>query len=108
VAFVDNNKVQSGHLLQVDNLQNKFDSFGWQVIQVTDGHNYDQILNAIQKANTITRKPVCIWCHTVVGKGVDFAERKANYQGATLSDNEMLVIIPKLKEIYEQYLTQIR
>lgn len=108
VAFVDNNKVQSGHLLQVDNLQNKFDSFGWQVIQVTDGHNYDQILNAIQKANTITRKPVCIWCHTVVGKGVDFAERKANYQGAALSDNEMSAIIPKLKEIYEQYLTQIR
>lgn len=108
VAFVDNNKVQSGHLLQVENLQSKFDSFGWQVIQVTDGHDCDQILNAVQKANTITRKPVCIWCHTIVGKGVDFAERKANYQGAALSDNEMSAIIPKLKELYEQYSTQIR
>ncbi len=108
VAFVDNNKVQSGHLLQVENLQSKFDSFGWHVIQVTDGHDCDQILNAIQKADTITRKPVCIWCHTVVGKGVDFAERKPNYQSAALSDNEMLAIIPKLKEIYEQYVTQIR
>jgi transketolase len=108
VAFVDNNKVQSGHLLQVENLQSKFDSFGWQVIQVTNGHDYDQLLNAVQKADSIARKPVCIWCHTVVGKGVDFAERKANYQDASLSDNEMLAIIPKLKEIYEQYLTQTR
>lgn len=108
VAFVDNNKVQSGHLLQVENLQSKFDSFGWHVIQVTDGHDCDQILNAVQKAETITRKPVCIWCHTVVGKGVDFAERKPNYQSAALSDNEMLAIIPKLKEVYEQYVTQIR
>lgn len=103
VAFVDNNKVQSGHLLQVDNLQSKFDSFGWQVIQVTDGHDCDQILNAVQKAETVTRKPVCIWCHTVVGKGVEFAERKPNYQSAALSDNEMSAIIPKLKELYEQY-----
>lgn len=108
VAFVDNNKVQSGHLLQVENLQSKFDSFGWQVIQVTDGHDCDQILNALQKAETFNRKPICIWCHTIVGKGVDFAERKANYQGATLSDNEMSAIIPKLKRIYEQYVTQIR
>lgn len=108
VAFVDNNKVQSGHLLQVDNLQSKFDSFGWQVIQVTNGHDFDQILNAVQKANTVTRRPVCIWCHTIVGKGVEFAERKPNYQGATLSDNEMSAIIPKLKEIYEQYSAQIR
>jgi len=108
VAFVDNNKVQSGHLLQVENLQSKFDSFGWQVIQVTNGHDCDQILNAIQRAQTITRKPVCIWCHTVVGKGVDFAERKPNYQDAMLSDNEMSAIMPKLKEVYEQYLTQTR
>ncbi|MBI5754235.1 transketolase [Candidatus Peregrinibacteria bacterium] len=107
VAFVDNNKVQSGHSLTVDNLQSKFDSFGWQVIQVTDGHDFDQILNAVQKANTVTRKPVCIWCHTIVGKGVEFAERKPSYQSATLSDNEMSAIIPKLKEIYEQYAAKI-
>ncbi len=108
VAFVDNNKVQSGHLLTVENLQSKFDSFGWQVIQVTDGHNFDQILNAVQRAATVTRRPVCVWCHTVVGKGVEFAERKPNYQNAALSDGEMSVILPKLKKIHEQYITQIR
>lgn len=108
IAFVDNNKVQAGQILQLDNLQNKFESFGWQVIQVTDGHDCDQILNAVQKAFAIARRPVCIWCHTVVGKGVDFAERKPNYQSAGLSDGEMSVIIPKLKELYEKFVTQIR
>lgn len=108
IAFVDNNKVQAGQILQLDNLQNKFESFGWQVIQVTDGHDCDQILNAVQKAFAIARRPVCIWCHTVVGKGVDFAERKPNYQSAGLSDGEMSVIIPKLKGLYEKFVTQIR
>lgn len=107
IAFVDNNKVQAGQRLVVDNLQDKFESFGWQVIQVTNGHDCDQILNAVQKAFTVLRRPVCIWCHTIVGKGVDFAERKPNYQNASLSDGEISVIIPKLKEFYEQCLSQI-
>lgn len=108
IAFVDNNKVQAGQRLMVENLQDKFESFGWQVIQVTDGHDCDQILNAVQKAFAVMRRPVCIWCHTVVGKGVDFAERKPNYQSAGLSDGEMSVIIPKLKGLYEKFVTQIR
>lgn len=108
IAFVDNNKVQAGQRLTVENLQDKFESFGWHVIQVTDGHDCDQILNAVQKAFAVARRPICIWCHTVVGKGVDFAERKPNYQSASLSDGEMSVIIPKLKELYERCAAQIR
>lgn len=108
VAFVDNNNVQAGQRLVVENLQDKFESFGWQVVQVTDGHDCDQILNAVQKAFTMARRPVCIWCHTVVGKGVDFAERKPDYQSAGLSDGEMSVIVPKLKELYERCTAQIR
>ncbi|MEK7085765.1 MAG: 1-deoxy-D-xylulose-5-phosphate synthase N-terminal domain-containing protein [Patescibacteria group bacterium] len=108
IVFVDNNRVQAGSILQVENLQDKFESFGWQVMQVTDGHNFDQLLNTVSRAFTAVRRPVCIWCHTIVGKGVDFAERKPSYQSANLSDGEMAVIIPKLKELYEQYTNQIR
>lgn len=102
VLFVDNNKVQGNERMNVDFLQDKFEAFGWNVTQVTDGHNFDQILNALARSFNTVRRPVCIWCHTVVGKGLEFAERKPSYQRASLSEGEMAECIPKLKEIYDK------
>jgi transketolase len=102
IAFVDNNKVSANAPIDLGFIQDKFESFGWQVIQVTDGHNFDKIFDAISKAFTSNRKPVCIWCHTSIGKGIEFAEKKPNYQWAKLSEGEMSVIIPKLEALYEK------
>lgn len=102
VLFIDNNKVQGNERVNVDFLQDKFESFGWNVTQVTDGHNFDQILNALARGFNTVRRPVCIWCHTVVGKGLEFAERKPSYQQASLSEGEMSECIPKLKAIYDK------
>lgn len=103
IAFVDDNKAQGGGLTKavVDPqfLQTKLDSFGWKVIQVKDGHDFDEILNAVQRAYTTTRRPVCIWCHTVCAKGIDFAEGKVSYQEAGLSDPEMNEILERFKQL---------
>lgn len=107
VVFVDNNKVRANSAVDTGFIQDKFEAFGWEVIQVTDGHNFDKILYAVSRAFTSNRRPVCIWCHTVVGKGVEFAERKASYHWAGLSEGEMSVVMPKLKEIYEEYSDQL-
>lgn len=107
IVFVDNNKAGGGEVVDCGLLQDKFESFGWEVIQVTDGHDFDKILYAVERAFTSNRKPVCIWCHTVVGKGIDFAERKTSYHKAGLSEGEMSVIVPKLKKLYEEYSSQI-
>ncbi|MBI4232680.1 transketolase [Candidatus Peregrinibacteria bacterium] len=107
IAFVDNNKVQSDGMIStvmnVEPIQQKFEAFGWQVIQVLNGHNYDDLLDALAKAFYVVRKPVCLWCHTVAGKGVEFAERKASYLAAVLSEGEMNDVIPKLKSLYDAY-----
>ncbi len=103
IAFVDNNKTSSNSTVDLGFIQDKFEAFGWQVIQVTNGHDFDQIINAISKAFTSNRKPVCIWCHTVVGKGIEFAEKKPSYHWAKLSEGEMSTIIPKLEGmLYEK------
>jgi transketolase len=94
VVFIDNNEVQKG-----GSIQDKFEAFGWNVVQVMDGHNFDGLFTALERAFTSNRKPVCIWCHTVSGKGIDFAERKPGYLKTALSDGEMSVIIPKLKQL---------
>lgn len=107
IAFVDNNKVGGEEVVDAGFIQDKFESFGWQVIQVTDGHDFDKIMDALSRAFTSNRKPVCIWCHTISGKGVDFAERKPSYQKAGLSEGEMSVVVPKLKQLYEEYSSQV-
>lgn len=105
VAFIDNDGFQEDGplkaVLDVGSIQDKFEAFGWKVIHVLDGHDFDQLLDALHKAFSENRKPVCIWCHTITGKGIGFAEDKSGYHGAALSEVEMNEVIPKLKEIYE-------
>lgn len=103
VAFVDNNKMQAGgfvnSVMDVGHVQDKFEAFGWSVIQVMDGHNFDKILDAVARAFTANRRPVCVWCHTVAGKGIDFAERKPGYLNVPLSESEMAEVEPKLRQL---------
>ena len=80
-------------------IQSKFDSFGWYVLRVSDGHDMDEVLVAYQKSFGSLRRPVCIWCHTVSGKGVDFAEGKMGYYNASLSEPELSEITVKLKSL---------
>jgi transketolase len=92
ILFVDNDDLQmSGSVravMDVNPIQDKFEAFGWKVIQVMDGHDIDQLLTAISRAFTSNRQPVCIWCHTVKGKGIDFAEGNLSHNAA-LSEAEL-------------------
>lgn len=103
VAFVDNNKIQAGgfvnSVMDVGHIQDKFEAFGWSVIQVMDGHDFDKILDAVARVFTANRRPVCIWCHTIAGKGIDFAERKPGYLNVPLSESEYAEVEPKLRQL---------
>lgn len=103
VVFVDNPALEIDPAIpsniRVVQIQNKFASFGWDVVQVLDGHNFDQLLDGLSRAFKTNRKPVCVWCHTIAGKGIEFAERKASYLKARLSENEVADIIPKLQKL---------
>lgn len=52
--------------LDLGNIENKFDSFGWKCITI-DGHNHEQIYNAIN--NTDEEKPLAIIANTIKGYG---------------------------------------
>jgi len=103
ICLIDGNGVQGDSklsaVMDIGSLQDKFEAFGWKVIQVTDGHDFDKLLVAIDRAFTVIRRPICIWCRTVPGKGVDFAEGKSSYQDVPLSEGEMSVVIPKLEQL---------
>lgn len=102
IAFVDNNQLQidgnTRTIMKVEPIVDKFEAFGWRVIPVKNGHDFEELFFAIEKAFTSSRKPTCIVCNTVKGKGVSFAEGKVGYHGMPLSDEEMAEAIPALEK----------
>lgn len=79
ICFVDSNKRQlDGAVEDVmshgKGIGAKFDAFGWNVIDVADGNDVEQIYDAVEAAYQVTGKPTCIVLNTVKGKGCTFAE----------------------------------
>ncbi|MGA1845494.1 transketolase [Deferribacter abyssi] len=90
IAFVDYNKLQiSGKITDVmpQNIKDEYIADGWAVLEI-DGHNFEEISNAILEANKIER-PVLILAHTIMGKGVSFMENKEVYHGKALSEEQL-------------------
>lgn len=90
-AIVDYNGVQATdtteNVFPIRDLKDKWTAFGWHVIEL-DGHNVAEILEALEAAEAVKEKPTLLLAHTVKGKGFDFAEGKAKFHNAALSDEE--------------------
>ena len=102
-AFVDFNNLQiDGSCDEVNSpcpLDKKFEAFGWEVILI-DGHDFDQIEDALIKAKKID-KPVCIIAKTTKGKGVSYMENAVGWHGKAPNDDEYEVAIADLNAIKE-------
>ena len=90
VAFVDYNNLQiDGTIEEVNSaypIDKKFEAFNWHTITI-DGHDFEQIDNALAEAKTID-KPVVIIAKTVKGKGVSFMENQVGWHGTAPNDEQ--------------------
>ncbi|MDU3724658.1 MAG: transketolase, partial [Clostridium celatum] len=68
-------------------IDKKFEAFGWNVL-VIDGHNFEEIIDAIEKAKACSGKPTVVVCKTVKGKGVSFMENEAGWHGTAPSKEQ--------------------
>ena len=76
IMFYDSNNVQlSTKVDEVDgeDVAAKYRAWGWQVLDV-DGHNVEQIREALTIANASTEQPTLIIGHTIMGKGLVTAD----------------------------------
>lgn len=87
--FVDRNRFcldgPTEDVLKLEPLDAKFESFGWRAITI-DGHDFDQIDEAIEASHAEKEKPVAVIAKTVKGKGVDFMEDKTAWHYGGLDD----------------------
>lgn len=61
--------------------KSKFEAFGFYTIEI-DGHNFEEIDEAFNKAKEIKGQPTMIIAHTVKGKGVSFMENNYAWHGS--------------------------
>ncbi len=90
----------------IEPIADKFETFGWKTVPVTDGHNFDHLLAGIEKAYETQRRPTAVIARTIKGKGVVFAENKPFYHAEVLSDEEMEEALPALERELNSYDSQ--
>jgi len=76
-----------GHDTEV--YRRRFEAFGWHAIAI-DGHNFSEIIAALDEAMAVTDKPAVIVAATRKGKGVSFAEDKDGWHGRAFKKGEEL------------------
>ena len=98
-VIVDFNGLQiDGHVNDVAGLEpldKKFEGFGFEVIKI-DGHNFEEIEAALNKAKTIKGKPTVIIAKTIKGKGVSYMENQVGWHGKAPNADEYKIAIDEL------------
>ena len=99
IAFVDYNKCQIDdyveNLCAMGDIAKKFESFGWNAIDVADGNDVEQIYAAIEQAKGQKEKPSILVLNTVKGKGYSKTENQ-------LGSHNMPVTEEMVKEALEE------
>lgn len=90
-AILDRNGVQldgrTEDIMPMGDLAEKVRSFGWNVLEI-DGHDFNQIYDAIEKAKLEKEHPTFIIANTVKGKGVSYMEGNPKYHGKPPENEE--------------------
>lgn len=99
IAIVDYNKIQSfgavKEVLNLDPLADKWQAFGWAVREI-NGHDFEQIENALISVPFESGRPSCIVAHTVKGKGLSFMENQLASHYRHLNDEELSLGLAEL------------
>ena len=100
IAFIDKNRLQidgcTCDVKSIDPLDEKFEAFCWNVITI-DGHNVEEIFDAINSAKTMDR-PTAIIAETVKGKGVSFMENNCGWHGKAPNDEDFAKAMAELEK----------
>ena len=109
IATIDYNGQQidgpTEKVMTLGNLHAKFEAFGWEVVELADGNNMDQVLEALDKAKSLTGngKPICIMMHTGMGKGVSFMEGSHEWHGIAPNDAQLDQALSELSSVLADY-----
>lgn len=104
-AVLDYNRVQAtdetDKVFPIHNLKEKWEAFGWKVFDI-DGHDIAQILDALNAAKEVKGQPSLILAHTVKGKGFAFAEGKAQFHNASMTEEQYALALEAVEQMRKE------
>ncbi|KFZ30383.1 transketolase [Pseudidiomarina salinarum] len=92
IAFYDDNGISIDGEVEgwfTDDTAQRFNAYGWHVIEAIDGHDSAAVKDAIEKARSVTDKPTLIICKTIIGFGAPNKQGSESCHGAPLGEDEI-------------------
>lgn len=97
IGIIDINRLgQSGETdlgWNIETYKKRIETFGWNVLEIKNGHNIEEIKKIFTKANTLnsvhSQKPTMILARTVKGKGIPFMEDKTGWHGKAVPKDQL-------------------
>ena len=88
VAIIDQNGLQAmgavADRMNSNPIPDKWQAFGWHVLEI-DGHNVEEIVSALDEAETIKGRPTAIVAHTIKGKGFSFSHNNIAFHNGAMN-----------------------
>jgi transketolase len=105
VGIIDRNNIQidgyTEDIMPLEPLADKWKAWNWHVKEV-DGHNFDEVHNAIEEARAVFEKPTMIIARTIPGKGVKEFEKKFEWHGKPPNKEEAEMALKELRSLSGQ------
>ena len=108
IAIVDYNNAQIDgsvdEILSLGNLRNKYESFGWEVLEM-NGNDFEDLLKVLDEAKGKlgNGKPIMIIMTTIMGNGVDFMMGTNGWHGKVPNDEQTIAALAQNPETLGDY-----
>ena len=92
-------------VLPMGSIKQKFEAFGWIVLEIEDGNNIDAVIKGMTEAKSKTGngKPICVLLKTVMGNGVDFMMHTHAWHGKAPNDEQLSIGLAQNAETLGDY-----
>jgi transketolase len=102
IAIVDRNNIQidgsTEDVMPLGDMTQKYEAFGWHAQEI-NGHDFNEIISAIERAKAVTEKPSVIIARTIPGKGVKEFEYDYHWHGKAPNKEEADMALKELRTL---------
>lgn len=109
IATIDLNRQQidgpTEKIMDVSSLKDKWEAFGWQVIETKNGNDIEEVITQLNNAKELLAngRPVLNLLHTEMGFGVDFMTATHKWHGVAPNDEQLENALGQLQETLGDY-----
>ena len=109
IATIDYNQKQidgnTYDVLDLGSLKDKFNAFGWTVLEEKEGNNIEKIIHVLNNAKSFIGKgkPIIIILHTEMGNGVDYMMGTHKWHGVAPNDEQLEIALQQNPETLGDY-----